>query len=136
MALITFKTFDNSIDAHILKAKLEGEGVHCYLFDENTIGINPLYANALGGIKLKIDELDLELATAIYESIQKTPYTDEDGIEITCPRCDSSKLETGFNSTDGFGAILSGLASIMLMIFPLYRKSIYKCQECGCEFKR
>lgn len=136
MALITFKTFNNSIDAHILKVKLESEGIVCYLFDENTIGINPLYANALGGIKLKIDEVDFKLAAEVYETIKETPFTTEEGIAISCPRCNSSKLETGFNSTNGFGAILSGLASLLLMIFPLYRKSIYKCQECGCEFKR
>ena len=59
MGLITFKTFDNSIDAHILKIKLESEGITCFLFDEHMVSVNPLYSQLIGGIKLKINEEDL-----------------------------------------------------------------------------
>jgi hypothetical protein len=35
--MITIKTFDNPVEAHILKSRLESEGIHCYLFDENML---------------------------------------------------------------------------------------------------
>ena len=58
MHLITLKTFDNSIDANMLRCQLELEGIQSYLKDENTITTNPLYNLALGGIKLQVFEQD------------------------------------------------------------------------------
>lgn len=36
--MVTLKTFDNLVDAHLLKTKLESEGVTCFLFDEKYCG--------------------------------------------------------------------------------------------------
>lgn len=135
MGLITFKTFDNPIDAHILKAKLESEEIVCFIFDEHTIGINPLYSNALGGVKLKINEEDLEKATEIVRELNETPYTREDGKELVCPKCGSIHIESGYKSMRSFGAVISAIVSFLLLIFPLYRKTVYKCKDCGHEFE-
>jgi hypothetical protein len=54
MDLVTVKTFDNPIDAHLLRIHLESEGIPCYIFDEEIVAIQPLFANAVGGIKVKI----------------------------------------------------------------------------------
>lgn len=54
MELITLKTFDNSIEAHLMKSKLKSENIVCFLFDENIVGLNPVYNIAVGGIKLKV----------------------------------------------------------------------------------
>lgn len=134
MALITFKTFDNSIDAHILKIKLESEDITCFLFDENIVSINPLYSNLVGGIKLKINEEDLERAKEIVSELEQTPYTTEDEKVISCPRCQSTHIESGHKSMKSVGAVLSAIASFLLVIFPLYRKDVYKCKDCGNEF--
>lgn len=69
MALITFKTFDNPIDAHILRCKLENEGILCYLFDEHIVSINPLFNLTVGGIKLKINDYHLYQAQTILKEI-------------------------------------------------------------------
>jgi len=134
MGLITFKTFDNAIDAHILKIKLESEGITCFLFDENIVSVNPLYSNLVGGIKLKINEEDLVLAKNIVLELEQTPYTTDDEQVIACPECKSTRIESGYKSMKSVGAVLSAIASFLLMIFPLYRKTVYKCLECGNEF--
>ena len=54
MNLVTIKTFDNSIDANMLRCQLELEGIHSYLKNENTIATNPMYNVTLGGIKLQV----------------------------------------------------------------------------------
>ena len=59
MTLVTVKTFDNSMDAHLLKSRIESEGVRCFLFDDETVTMNPLFAQAIGGIKLKVNQRDL-----------------------------------------------------------------------------
>lgn len=134
MGLITFKTFDNSIDAHILKIKLESEGITCFLFDENIVSVNPLYSNLVGGIKLKINEEDLSHARNIVLELEETPLTTEDNEIIACPKCQSTKIESGYKSMRSIGAVLSAIVSFLLLIFPIYRKTVYKCLECGEEF--
>lgn len=134
MGLITFKTFDNSIDAHILKVKLESEGIVCYLFDEHIVSVNPLYSNLVGGIKLKINEEDLVHAKNILRELEETPYTNEEDLAVTCPNCQSTKLKSGYKSMRSVGAVISAIVSFLLMIFPLYRKDVYKCLDCEHEF--
>ena len=135
MALITFKTFDNSIDAHILKAKFESEGIPCYLFDEHIISVNPLYSQLVGGIKLKINEEDVIYAKNVLYEIQETPYTTEKGDAIHCPKCNSTHLEAGKMPTKGIFAQLIYLLSLLLFIFPFNWKKVYICLDCGEEFK-
>lgn len=85
MKLLTVKVFDNPIEAHLWKAKLESEGVLCFLFDENIVSTHPLYANALGGIKLKIREQDIAQVKQIFL---------EAGDELVriCPNCLSVEI--------------------------------------------
>lgn len=135
MSLILLKTFDNAIDAHILKARLEGEGVRCYIFDEHIVTLNPLYSLSVGGIKLKIDESDLELARLILADIRNTPFTTEEDMVIVCPRCQSDKLISGYRSFRGVDGFFSALFSLLLSVFPLYYRSVYKCTRCGKEFR-
>lgn len=134
MGLITFKTFDNSIDAHILKIKLESEGITCFLFDEHMVSVNPLYSQLIGGIKLKINEADLTHAKNVVLELEQTPYTTEDEQVIACPKCQSVRIESGHRSMRSVGAVISAIVSFLLVIFPLYRKSVYKCLDCGSEF--
>ncbi|MHB1279582.1 MAG: putative signal transducing protein [Bacteroidia bacterium] len=65
MNLITLKTFDNPIEAHLFRTVLENEGIPCKIFDELMVGLNPLYTITVGGVKLKIRETDLEAALEI-----------------------------------------------------------------------
>ena len=58
MQTVVLKRFDHYFSAHILSTKLRDAGVESYLFDENSITIGPFLSNALGGIKLVVDEQD------------------------------------------------------------------------------
>ena len=48
MGFITIKTFENAIEAEMLKTKLASEGIRAYLFDENITTLNPLLNIAVG----------------------------------------------------------------------------------------
>jgi len=123
------------MDAHLLKSKLESEGISCYLQDEHTITIDPLVSNALGGIKLKIKEEDTDKVKALFKELDGIPYTDGENNIAKCPQCESTELIAGYNSMKGFSQILSAIISILFMIFPLHLKTLYKCKKCGTEFK-
>ena len=69
MALIVFKTFNNPVEAHLLRTQLENEGILSFVFDENMISINPFYNVALGGVKVMIHEKDIERASEIVENV-------------------------------------------------------------------
>ena len=56
MDFILLQSFSNYIDAHILFGRLSEAGINCWLKDENLVTINPLWANAAGGIKLMVAE--------------------------------------------------------------------------------
>jgi hypothetical protein len=52
--LITIFSSNIPIDCHILKGRLETEGISCFIYDENLIWVDPFKAVAIGGVKLKV----------------------------------------------------------------------------------
>lgn len=135
MNLITIKTFDNGIEAHLLKIRLENEGIDCFIFDENIVTLMPLYNIGVGGIKLKINEHDKDKALGIITEIAETKLKNEQNEIINCPKCQSEELIYGFKSMKGLKGIISMISSFIFMIFPIYFKSVNKCKACGHEFK-
>ena len=135
MKLVTVQTFDNAIDLALLKSKLESEGIACYVFDELTVTINPLWSNGIGGIKLKINENDIEKAQLILQEIQESATLDADGKKKICPKCESSDLYVNFKSMRGTKGILSMIIMFLFVVFPFYYKNLYKCKKCNYEFK-
>ena len=135
MALITIRTFDNAIDAHLLKSKLESEGIQCYIQDENTLTLNPLWNYTVGGIKLDIDDSDIEQTESILQELEDTKLTNEEGEAIHCPNCDSTDLYYGYKSMKSASGIISAIISFLLFVLPIHFASVHKCKACGTEFK-
>ncbi len=82
--LETLFSSNTPIDCHILKGRLESEGINCFVFDENIVWVHPFKAVAIGGVKLKVPSGQLDLAKRILEQIEKGYLFDENGeYEIT-----------------------------------------------------
>ena len=64
---ITIKTFTGPSDLAIPRTLLEANGVECRILDELTIQVNPLYSNAIDGIKLQVKESDIQKAGEILK---------------------------------------------------------------------
>ena len=80
MPLITLKTFEYPLEVTLLKGMLEEAGISVYVKDEFTILMNPLYSNAIGGIKLQVLVSDLDQAILVlkdYESSKNQNTSDE-----------------------------------------------------------
>lgn len=136
MNRITVKTFDNIIDAYILKNRLETDNIECFIQDENTVSIDPLLSNAVGGIKLKVQEKDYAKAFEIIQELENKPFEDRDGNIIVCPNCGSNQLYKDFNSIQDFKSLISALFSLVLSIFPVYLNKVFRCKKCDTEFKQ
>lgn len=63
--LITVRTFSSSMDSEMVRSYLESLGVKCYIKDEF---INRAYVpNVTGGVKLQVEEEDLETAIMLLK---------------------------------------------------------------------
>ena len=132
--IIVFETFYNPIEANIVKSRLLDSGIQCFLSDEHTITVNPLYNQALGGVKLHIFERD----TAVVKSILEEQYIDipiediENSIAI-CSKCGSNNVGYVQPVKRRFN-VFTIVVSFLLMVYPFYSKKVYHCFNCGHEF--
>ncbi|MFV0154932.1 DUF2007 domain-containing protein [Empedobacter falsenii] len=134
MKLITLKTFETPIEAHILRSKLESENIDAFVFDEHSVGINQFLSNAIGGVKVKIKEEDTARAMKVLDEINATDYTNDLDEIIVCPKCGSKAYYSYFKSMKGRKGLLSLLSSILFWVYPIYYKNVFKCKKCEEEF--
>ena len=135
MNYFAIRTFNYAHQAHLVKSKLDSEGIVCFLFDENINYIHPLLAGATGGIKLKINSRDFGRAEEILNIVSTTRITDYNGNIIVCPKCSSNQIENGFTSLNGILGILSGILTILFGVYPIYLVRMYRCESCGNLFQ-
>lgn len=67
------------VECHILKGRLEVEGIDCFVYDENIVWVHPFKAVAVGGVKLKVPSDQFDLAQQIVYQIKKGILFDENG---------------------------------------------------------
>lgn len=64
---VTVLTVYYSHETALIRGRLEAEGIECNVIDELTVQVNPLYSNAIGGVKLQVRESDFENAIVILK---------------------------------------------------------------------
>ncbi len=84
MDLITIYRSNIPVDCHILKGRLESEGIDVYIFDENIISVHPFYATAVRGVKLRVPSGQADMAKKLMSLIRQDKLIDSTGeYEIT-----------------------------------------------------
>ena len=73
--IVTFRTYYNIMEAEIIRAKLEANGIPSLISDESLGVLYPVYNQGGGGIKLKVFVKDLEKAGEILS--EENPLSDE-----------------------------------------------------------
>ena len=63
--LITIATFNYPAQAHVLRTKLESQGIWSFVADENFVTATGPCSNSIGGVKLQVKEQDVERALEI-----------------------------------------------------------------------
>lgn len=122
MKLVAIKIFQNPTEAHIVKGKLESEGIYCFLENENYYTLKPFYKAENDGIRLMIHEEDLERAKALIAEANPD--------KLICPHCGSDKVQLIPES--GLKNLVSILFISLLMLRK--RKLTYLCQNCKKTF--
>jgi hypothetical protein len=132
-ALVTLQHFRDIPQALLAKGKLESAGIECLLADGNLVRMDWLLSNAIGGLRLQVQEKDLETARALLnEPIPAELWEDDLGEAFEQPRCPKCySLDIGYEKIDRFWTY--GLW--LLLQFPLpIRKDNWKCYTCGSEW--
>jgi Zn finger protein HypA/HybF involved in hydrogenase expression len=132
--LVMVASFDEPYKANIAKAKLESEGIKCFLSGENFVATYWLLSRVEGGIKLKVNEADSKAASEILakkEMASDTQLPSELGeYDLICPKCRSENIEYERYSWK------MALISILLFRLPVtWLKKEYKCLDCGHIWK-
>ena len=63
--LVIVASFATPTEAHILRTRLEAEGIPCLIANEHIVNANPLWSNALGGVQVQVRQPDAARAMEI-----------------------------------------------------------------------
>lgn len=128
---ITLITFTYSHQAISAKAILDSYGIVCFLKDEFTIQQQPLWSQAIGGVKLQVNPADSEKAASILEEngYQITKLQTPAVVATNTKNKKQTVLKTiyllFFSSIMGFifyCLLLAILAFIIVLMFILFQK--------------
>lgn len=131
---ITIAKFDQAVEAHLARSKLESEGITCFVSEERFIQVNWLLASAFGSVKLKVPSTEAERArNALRPQPRLVVVADAEadrGDELTCPRC---------RSYDVYDHHLNRRVGVIAVAFLSFLGRSWKrkwiCKLCGYEWK-
>lgn len=155
MALIA--SFTSLSQAELVRSALEAAGIDAWLENANTVGVQWLYATALGGVRLIVREEDAAAASEILAEMHRfpqaapplapfrvVPQTGPLADEIRCPSCASPDVAAfpRIRALVLLVAILlvAGVAVNQLELFALTAIIVglivllahsYRCRGCG-----
>ncbi|RZL36722.1 MAG: DUF2007 domain-containing protein [Pedobacter sp.] len=134
--IVVHSTYYNGIEANIIKGRLEDSDIPCFLTDEHISTIQPLYNQAVGGIKLNIFEKDVERVNLLLadEVITEAFSEEEIDAELVCEKCNSNNIGFGQATKKRFSFWVT-IVSLLLLVYPFKAEKCYHCYNCGHEFK-
>jgi hypothetical protein len=124
--MITLTTVSYLHEADMLRMKLESTGIKTFIPDQNTTSVQPLYSNALGGIRIQIDESDLSRARELLKD--ELPQAAKGMFE--CPECKSDSVRY-----EKVSKLFAFLTLFLIGIPLLWFKRQCKCEACGHKWK-
>lgn len=130
MNFVIAAVFDNYINAHVTMGRLQEEHINCWLKDENTVTIDPILTNAVGGIKLMVAEPQIARALALIAN-DRQEYQQQH----PCPQCGSENIDL-VSTPRKPGNWLGTIVNVALSIgAPLPVDKVYHCFDCGKEYE-
>jgi hypothetical protein len=135
--IVTFASYYDPMLAHIIRTRLEANGIACFVADENTIGANPLYNQAVGGVKLKVFERDLERCREILDSegdLHEQDHhevADTNNTYVVCPFCASTNVSTIIEEANNE----EWMDTIINFVNPFNSPKNWHCNNCLQDFE-
>lgn len=137
-APVTVGAYNNPLEAHLARGRLEAEGNPASLAHERHVWANWLYSQALGGAKVQVPAEYAERAARVRDAHNKGEYEESPDEALpgadanVCPRCGSGAFRSTFSPAKILLVLLSlGLAGV---IFPP-RRECHVCARCGHHWR-
>jgi len=119
-----------------LRIALDFEDIPCVLRDEHTIGLNWLYSNAVGGIKVDVAPEYLEKAQVVLANHEGKTIRDENDALMTCRNCGSTEFYYNVPTSRSFLALFAIVIAYIFTVFPLHFDTVDRCKKCFTELER
>ncbi len=128
MDFVILNSYANYVEAHIAKGVLEEQGISSWLKDENTVTIDPILTNAVGGIKIMIPKEDAQRAWEILTELKK-----EQKLAVVCPKCGSHNVELVSTPRKAVNW-LSAITTFFIGDYAMAIDKVNHCFDCKHEF--
>lgn len=115
------------------RAKLEADGIECFLADENMIRLNWFQSDALGRLRLQLLQENAVAAMEVLAAEIPAGFSAEEiGEEYNQPRCPNcGSLDVNFQEYSKLSLAILWLFALPVPIF----KNRWKCEDCRKEWK-
>lgn len=124
---LILRSFRDLPDALLAKSILDSANVECFLIDENTIRMDWLWSNLLGGVKLWVRPKDADAGELLDQDYLESFEVEAVGEykQPRCPNCESFDISfRGLMMRLAYGTLLFG--------FPIPATHVaWKCRSCG-----
>ena len=119
------------LEASLLQMELDAHGISSEQEGEYTLAVDPILSNAIGGIRIVVDESNEAEARAVLRSYYQKRMADEDARVRTCPACGEMDAEWVRRPL-----VLAALVVMTLgLISLLCPWSRYRCKSCGHRWR-
>jgi hypothetical protein len=126
-SLLMIKRFRDLPEAMLAQGKLASEGVEAYLGDDNTVRMDWLWSNLLGGVKLLVNPEHAEAAIRTLAEPIPEEIDFEGEVEYRQPRCPNCQ-SLDINFEELYKPIAYGS---LFVKFPIpWRREGWICQTC------
>lgn len=125
--LTTIATYTFPYEAQIARAKLDSEGIPAFVADEQTINMQWLYSNAMGGVRLQVPDVFVGQAIELINEDSSEAVEKEQGNDVVpCSVCGGTDKEPYQKGKRRAFLVFLGLD------FPLFPvKNTERCRACG-----
>ena len=132
-SLVTIASYTNSLQANIVKGRLQAEGIPATLANEQYINADWLLSNALGGVQIQVPIEYKQQAKELIDSIENGQLEINDNEskidQLLCPICQSEDIRT--NSV--FWKTSFILINTLHIPLP-FSQNTYTCKTCQHEW--
>jgi hypothetical protein len=131
--IITLWRYRDFPEALVARAKLEADGIECFLADENMIRLDWFRSDALGRLRLQLRQENAEAAMEILaQEIPAGFSAEEIGEEYNQPRCPNcGSLDVSFQEYNKLTLLIFWFLALPI---PIY-KNCWQCEDCQEEWK-
>ena len=124
--IVAIRTFAFPSQAHIAQARLQVEGIPCFVAQDDIVSMNWLFLYMVRWVKLCVWQQDAERALAILD----WTWPDESESGPRCPRCGSANIRY-----EKYNLRLVYAAILLLRIPIPFKKERWSCWRCGATWK-